>query len=89
MSEFRKNLITNDWVMFAPSRSSRPIELKGTEKINQIEETIQRDEKKEGCPFCDNSDEARKHYISTFQNLGYISIDFFHVYSVIFTQYFK
>jgi len=66
MSEFRKNLITNDWVMFAPSRASRPIELKGAEKVNQIHEMINRSDKKNDCPFCDNSEEAKKNYIITF-----------------------
>jgi UDPglucose--hexose-1-phosphate uridylyltransferase len=68
MNEFRKNLITNDWVMFAPSRASRPIELKGTEKTNQLDEMLSRDEHKDDCPFCDDSDKAREVYITTFKN---------------------
>ena len=34
MSFFRKNMITNDWVIFAPNRSKRPIELKTHEADN-------------------------------------------------------
>ncbi len=51
MSVFRKNMITNDWVIFAPNRAKRPVELKGHETDN-IKIIKERPDYKETCPFC-------------------------------------
>ncbi|OUR94218.1 galactose-1-phosphate uridylyltransferase [Halobacteriovorax marinus] len=56
MSFFRKNLVTNDWVMFAPNRSARPKDF--SEKENdQVAEILDRAEHVKGCPFCDGAGE--------------------------------
>lgn len=51
MSVFRKNMITNDWVIFAPNRANRPMELKNDE-VDNIRILSERPSFKEGCPFC-------------------------------------
>ena len=53
MSIYRKNMITNDWVIFAPNRASRPIELKAKEKeTDNIHLLRDRPVYKSTCPFC-------------------------------------
>ncbi len=51
MSIYRKNLITNDWVIFAPNRSKRPVELNSHEDDN-LELLKSRPTHKDSCPFC-------------------------------------
>lgn len=51
MSVYRKNLITNDWVIFAPNRASRPHELKGHE-VDNVDLLAERPAYRETCPFC-------------------------------------
>lgn len=51
MSVFRKNMVTNDWVIFAPNRAARPKELKGQEDDN-VALLASRPEYREACPFC-------------------------------------
>lgn len=57
MGVFRKNLITNDWVMFAPNRSARPIELGGKEEADQLDQLLARPVYKESCPFCPGNED--------------------------------
>lgn len=51
MSIIRKNLITNDWVIFATNRENKPRELKKEEKDN-VKILAERPEHKADCPFC-------------------------------------
>ncbi|MBI4978380.1 MAG: galactose-1-phosphate uridylyltransferase [Spirochaetes bacterium] len=51
MSVFRKNVITNDWVIFAPNRAKRPRDLKADEHDN-VSILAARPAHKPDCPFC-------------------------------------
>lgn len=51
MSVFRKNVITNDWVIFAPNRAKRPHDFKHDEKDN-VAVLAERPAYRESCPFC-------------------------------------
>jgi UDPglucose--hexose-1-phosphate uridylyltransferase len=51
MSLYRKNVITNDWVIFAPGRAKRPVEYKAGE-VNLFEALKDRLPYKKDCPFC-------------------------------------
>ena len=59
MGVFRKNLITNDWVMFAPNRSARPVELSGKEEADQLQQLLARPAYKESCPFCPGNEDPQ------------------------------
>ncbi len=61
MGVFRKNLITNDWVMFAPNRSARPVELGENKDADQLDELLARPEYKESCPFCPGNEKPEDH----------------------------
>lgn len=52
MPIFRKNLITNDWVMFSPERKSRPSDYKKPTEDDRVEAFLKRPEKDDKCPFC-------------------------------------
>ena len=52
MPIFRKNLITNDWVMFSPERKSRPSDYVKPTEDNRVEAFLKRPEKDDKCPFC-------------------------------------
>jgi UDPglucose--hexose-1-phosphate uridylyltransferase len=47
----RKNIITNDWVIFSPNRARRPMELAAREADN-LEVLKSRPSHKPDCPFC-------------------------------------
>jgi UDPglucose--hexose-1-phosphate uridylyltransferase len=51
MPIIRKNLITNDWVIFSPEREKRPRELGNGEEDN-VRILAARPRYKESCPFC-------------------------------------
>lgn len=51
MSIFRKNMITNDWVIFEPNREKKPTEFK-SEETDNIKAFKERRPYKETCPFC-------------------------------------
>jgi UDPglucose--hexose-1-phosphate uridylyltransferase len=51
VSVFRKNMVTNDWVIFAPNRLKRPVELKPSE-VDNIKILADRPKYAEKCPFC-------------------------------------
>lgn len=51
MSIYRKNLITNDFVIFAPGRSKRPRDHQ-EEETDNLEEFETRPAYRESCPFC-------------------------------------
>lgn len=57
MSVIRKNPITHDWVIFAPNRAHRPIELARPEE-DRIALLAARPLKSEVCPFCPGREEA-------------------------------
>ena len=52
MSVYRKNMITNDWVIFAPNRASRPMELKSKDSGDNVDLFKERPVYKPSCPFC-------------------------------------
>ncbi len=52
MPIFRKNLITNDWVMFSPERKSRPSDYKKPEEEDRVKAFLNRPVLDENCPFC-------------------------------------
>jgi UDPglucose--hexose-1-phosphate uridylyltransferase len=56
MSIYRKNMITNDWVIFAPNRARRPRELKQSDPDN-IQILKDRPSYRLGCPFCPGNEE--------------------------------
>lgn len=51
MSVYRKNLITNDYVIFAPGRAKRPRDHKEDKKDN-LELFQSRPAYRDNCPFC-------------------------------------
>ncbi|OHD57335.1 MAG: galactose-1-phosphate uridylyltransferase [Spirochaetes bacterium GWF1_51_8] len=51
MPVIRKNLITNDWVIFSPGRSKRPTDFHKTEKDN-LDALKERPAYRDNCPFC-------------------------------------
>lgn len=57
MSIYRKNLITNDWVIFAPKRGQRPRDFL-SHFGNNIEILNQRPEYKPKCPFCKGNEKT-------------------------------
>ncbi len=69
MSVFRKNMITNDWVIFAPNRAERPIELKGHEhETDNIKILSERPQYKEHCPFCRGNESTENNEILRIDN---------------------
>ena len=69
MSVIRKNLITNDWVIFAPNRLARPKELKTKEQDN-IEVLAARPEHKADCPFCPGNEKPEDGVVFTLNEGG-------------------
>ena len=59
MPIFRKNLITNDWVMFSPERKSRPSDYKKPTEENRVESFLKRPKKEESCPFCKGNEKEK------------------------------
>ncbi len=57
MSIFRKNMITNDWVIFEPKREKKPVEFKSDE-VDNIQVFKDRPSYKESCPFCQGNEKA-------------------------------
>jgi UDPglucose--hexose-1-phosphate uridylyltransferase len=51
MPVIRKNLITNDWVIFSPGRSKRPTDFHKKEKDN-LDALRERPAYRDNCPFC-------------------------------------
>lgn len=64
MSVIRKNLITNDWVIFAPNRLARPKELKAKEQDN-IAVLAARPAHKADCPFCPGNEKPEDGVVFT------------------------
>lgn len=64
MSIIRKNLITNDWVIFATNREKKPRELKKDEKDN-IAVLGERPEHKADCPFCPGNEKPDDELVFT------------------------
>ncbi len=69
MSVIRKNLITNDWVIFAPNRLARPTELKAKEQDN-IQILAARPENKTDCPFCPGNEKPEDKVVFTVGDAG-------------------
>ncbi len=57
MSVFRKNMITNDWVIFEPNREKKPTEFK-SEQVDNIKVFKDRPSYKQTCPFCKGNEKA-------------------------------
>lgn len=84
MSIIRKNMVTNDWVIFAPNRAKRPVELKGHESDN-IKILSERPEYKPDCPFCKGNEKEEdqevlrigdsKHWLVRILENKYSSVD--------------
>ncbi len=70
MSIYRKNLITNDWVIFAPKRASRPLELKGGKEEDNSVLLKQRPPHKDSCPFCAGNEDPEDREVMRLERDG-------------------
>ncbi len=69
MSIYRKNMITNDWVIFAPNRALRPMDLKH-EELDNISILKHRPEYKDTCPFCPGNQIQENKEVSRIEKNG-------------------
>ncbi|MFH1855447.1 MAG: galactose-1-phosphate uridylyltransferase [bacterium] len=58
MPQLRQNIITGEWVVFAPERAKRP--------SDYVSVTTEKKQKKEDCPFC--MDSKKSGYPNSFKN---------------------
>ena len=69
MSVFRKNVITNDWVIFAPNRAKRPHDFKSDEKDN-VAILAERPAYRDNCPFCPGNEKTEDTEIFRIDRAG-------------------
>lgn len=70
MSIYRKNLITNDWVIFAPNRAKRPVELGKKEETDNVDLLRARAAHREDCPFCPGNEKPDEEEVLHLQRDG-------------------
>jgi UDPglucose--hexose-1-phosphate uridylyltransferase len=64
MQILRKNMITNDWVIFSPDRAKRPSDFHKHEKDN-FDLLAERPEYRDSCPFCRGNEKPDDKLIFT------------------------